>query len=164
MKFSCEKSYLLTAANTASRAASPKSDITALEGLLIEADTDITISGYDLKTGIRTKLPADVTEPGKLVLDARLFGDIIRKLPDDVVTVESKDGVMTKISCAMSEFNILGTPAVNYPELPTVDHQHSLRIKEGLLKAMISQTNFAVSTNEARPIHTGELFEADGET
>ena len=162
MIFSCEKQSLLSAVSVASRAASQKSDIAALEGLLIEAEEDITISGYDLKTGIRTTIPADIPEPGRLVLDARLFGDIIRKLPDDVVTVESKDGLMTKISCAMSQFNILGTSAVNYPELPSVDHQNSLQIKEGALKAMISQTNFAVSTNEARPIHTGELFEADG--
>lgn len=161
MKFSCEKSVIQAAVATSSRAVAPKSEIPALEGLLIDAEEDVSITGYDLRTGIKTIMPADVEEPGKMILGARIFGDIIRKLPDDIVKISSEDGIMAKICCGTSTFNILGTQAVNYPEMPTVEQQNSLNIPEKTLKAMISQTNFAVSTNEARPIHTGELFDAE---
>ncbi len=85
MKFSCEKALLQSAIAVTSRAVAQKSSIPALEGLLLHADSRLTISGYNLQTGIRTKVSADVTEPGEIVLNARLFGDIIRRMPDDVV-------------------------------------------------------------------------------
>ena len=124
-------------------------------------ESGIRISGYDLKTGIITTVPADVTSPGSIVLSARLFGEIVRKLPDNIVTLSSDDSLMTKIECLMSEFLILGTPAGDYPDLPTVDYQKTLTVSEKNLKTMIAQTNFAVSDNESRPVHTGALFEAD---
>ena len=163
MKFSCEKVLLLAAILTSSRAAAAKSPVPALEGLLIEAGGDsVKISGYDLKTGITTSVPADVSEPGSIVLHARLFCDIVRKLPGDVVTLASGTGYNVKIDCEMSEFEILGTPSADYPELPSVDWQNAITIGERDLKSMISQTNFAVSDNESRPIHTGALFEVAG--
>lgn len=163
MKFSCEKPVLLTALLTAARAAAAKSAVPALEGLLIEAAGDnVSVSGYDLKTGIVAKIPADVIESGSIVLNARLFAEIIRKLPDDYVTISVGGNFMTKIECKASEFEILGTPAIDYPELPTVDHLNSISVSEKMLKALISQTIFAVSDNEARPIHTGALFEVEG--
>ena len=161
MKFSCEKSLLQNAIAIASRAASIKSAVPSLEGLLIEAQEDVKISGYDLKTGIRTSLSADVIQPGEIVLNARLFGEIIRKMSDDIVTISVDDHCSTKIECGMSNFEILGIPASDYPELPTVDFQNSMEVKEKTLKAMIAQTNFAVSDNEIRPIHTGSLFEME---
>ena len=162
MKFTVEKSLLLTAITTSSRATATKSAVPALEGLLIETlESGIKISGYDLKTGIITTVPAEVVSPGAIVLSARLFGEIIRKLPDNVITVSSDDSMMTKIECLMSEFNILGTPAADYPDLPTVDYQKTLTVTEKNLKSMIAQTNFAVSDNESRPIYTGALFETE---
>lgn len=163
MKFSCEKAILQAMISIASRTVAPKSAIPALEGLLLEAGSELTITGYNLKTGIRTVVPADITEPGSLVISARLFGDIIRRLPDDVVTVAT-DGFMVNITCGMSEFNILGTDAGEFPELPTVEYQNSLILPQRILHSMITQTIFSVSTNDSRPIHTGELFErsADG--
>ena len=150
MKFSCEKALLQAAISTTSRAVSPKSSIPALEGILLEAGSDLRLTGYNLETGIRTIVPADIREEGTLVLGARLFGEIVRKLPDD-------------IKCGMSEFNILGTDPEEFPELPTVEYQNSLILPQSRLKAMISQTLFAVSDNESRPIHTGSLFEVDSE-
>lgn len=164
MKFSCEKSLLQAAVATASRAAAVKSAVPSLEGLLIEVVTDVKISGYDLKTGIRTSLPADVEETGSIILNARLFGEIIRKLPDDIVTISVDDRFMTQIKSGMSEFNIIGISSADYPELPSVDYQNSIYIAEKTLKSVISQTNFAVSDNEARPIHTGSLFEFENNT
>lgn len=96
-----------------------------------------------------------------MVINARLFGEIIRKLPDDVVSISVDEKYMTHIACGMSEFDIMGIPAADYPELPSVDYQNSIYVPEATLKAMISQTLFAVSTNEARPIHTGSLFELE---
>lgn len=162
MKFSCEKALLQAAISTTSRAVSPKSSIPALEGILIEAENDLRLTGYNLETGIRTVVPAEIQGRGSLVLSARLFGDIVRKLPDDVV-VFSTDNYMVNIKCGMSEFNILGTDAEEFPELPMVEYQNSIYIQQRQLKAMISQTLFAVSDNESRPIHTGSLFEVEGQ-
>ena len=160
MKFSCEKALLQAAISTTSRAVSPKSSIPALEGILLEAGSDLRLTGYNLETGIRTIVPADIREKGTLVLGARLFGEIVRKLPDDIVTFQSEN-YMVNIKCGMSEFNILGTDPEEFPELPTVEYQNSLILPQSRLKAMISQTLFAVSDNESRPIHTGSLFEVD---
>ena len=162
MKFSCEKALLQAAISTTSRAVSPKSSIPALEGILLEAGSDLRLTGYNLETGIRTIVPADIREEGTLVLGARLFGEIVRKLPDDIVTFQSEN-YMVNIKCGMSEFNILGTDPEEFPELPTVEYQNSLEIGQNKLKSMISQTLFAVSDNESRPIHTGSLFEVDSE-
>jgi len=160
MKFSCEKLLLLTAILTAMRGAATKSPVPLLEGLLLEAeDESVKISGYDLKTGIVTTVPAEVEVTGGIVLNARLFGEIIRKMPGQYVTLSVDSGYVAEISSEMSEFEILGSPISDYPELPSVDGQDSLEISEALLKKMISQTNFAVSDNESRPIHTGALFE-----
>lgn len=160
MKFSCEKALLQAAISTTSRAVSPKSSIPALEGILLEAGNDLRLTGYNLETGIRTIVPADIREEGTLVLGARLFGEIVRKLPDDIVTFQSEN-YMVNIKCGMSEFNILGTDPEEFPELPTVEYQNSLILPQSRLKSMISQTLFAVSDNESRPIHTGSLFEVD---
>ena len=160
MKFSCEKALLQAAISTTSRAVSPKSSIPALEGILLEAGNDLRLTGYNLETGIRTIVPADIREEGTLVLGARLFGEIVRKLPDDIVTFQSEN-YMVNIKCGMSEFNILGTDPEEFPELPTVEYQNSLILPQSRLKAMISQTLSAVSDNESRPIHTGSLFEVD---
>ena len=162
MKFSCEKALLQAAISTTSRAVSPKSSIPAMEGILLEAGSDLRLTGYNLETGIRTIVPADIREEGTLVLGARLFGEIVRKLPDDIVTFQSEN-YMVNIKCGMSEFNILGTDPEEFPELPTVEYQNSLILPQSRLKAMISQTLFAVSDNESRPIHTGSLFEVDSE-
>ncbi|NMA24723.1 MAG: DNA polymerase III subunit beta [Clostridiales bacterium] len=162
MKFTVEINLLQSAVMTASRASAVKSAVPALEGLLIEAlESNVKISGYDLKTGIITTVPADVISKGSIVLSAKLLGDIIRKLPDNVVSFTADENLTAKIECGMSEFQILGTSSADYPDLPTVDYQKSLALTEKNLKNMIAQTNFAVSDNESRPIHTGALFEAE---
>ena len=160
MKFSCEKALLVSAVATTSRAVAAKSSIPAMEGILIEADTRLRLTGYDLEKGIQATVPAEIQEPGSLVLSARLFGEIIRKMPDDVVVFTAQN-YMVNIKCGLSEFNILGTDPEEFPELPTVDQQNSLTLEQSVLRSMISQTLFAVSDNESRPIHTGSLFEAD---
>ena len=162
MKFSCEKALLQAAVATASRTVSQKSSIPALEGILIEAGSVLRLTGYNLETGIRTVVSADITQPGSLVLSARLFGEIVRKMPDDIVYF-SADNYMVNVRCGMSEFNILGTDPEEFPELPVVDDLNSFSIEQEALRSMISQTLFAVSDNESRPVHTGSLFEVEGD-
>ena len=161
MKFSCEKVLLQNAITVASRAVAPKSSIPALEGLLLHADSELTVSGYDMKTGIRTRVSADVTEGGDIVLNARLFGDIIRRMPDDVETFTADDKMMVHLSCGDADFDILGLSAADYPDMPEVEDEYSVSIQQKVLRAMIEEVAFAVSTNESRPVHTGSLFEID---
>jgi len=165
MKFTCEKLILQNAIIISSRATIAKSPIPLLEGLLIEAkDDSIDIVGYDLKTGIVTKIQAEVEKPGGIVINARLFCEIIRKMPGQYITISVNSGYVANIKSEVSEFEILGFPTSDYPELPVVDEQDKIEIGGAILKKMISQTNFAVSDNESRPIHTGALFETgDGE-
>lgn len=161
MQFSCEKTLLQAAINTASRAVAAKSSIPALEGILLEAGDGLTVSGYNMNTGIRTHLEAEVPQAGELVLNARLFGEIVRRLPDDMVSVTADEKYVVSLSCGDASFEIPGLSAADFPELPEVDNQNSVSIAQGMLRAMIGETAFAVSTNESRPIHTGALFEVD---
>ena len=164
MKFSCEKALLQNAILTASRAVSPKSTIPALEGLLLEAEDSGTVflTGYNQETGIRSAIQADVTEAGSMVLSARLFGEIVRKMPDDTLLFQ-EEALKVHIACGMSEFDLMGIDPEDFPELPTVEYQNSLSIPEQTLRAMIGQTLFAVSDDESRPVHTGSLFEISAE-
>ena len=167
MKFSCEKAIFQAAVTTAGRVVAPKSTIQALEGVLLEAETDglLRVSGYNLETGIVTQVEAEVAEPGAIVLSARLLGEILRKMPDDMVSVSSASGDSVNICCGPTKFeDIKGSSDEDFPELPAVGEGSSLTLTQGDLRAMIGQTVFAVSDNESRPIHTGALFEAEEET
>ena len=167
MKFSCEKLVLQSAIATASRAVASKSSIPALEGLLLVcANGILTVTGYNMQLGIRTRFACDMDEEGELVLNARLFGDIVRRMPDDTVTLTSDEKLTVRMHCGDADFDIIGLPAVDFPELPEVEEKNAVALPEKTLGAMIRQTSFAVSTNEARPVHMGSLFEvsADGLT
>ena len=159
IKFSCEKVLLQSAISVASRAVAPKSSIPALEGLLLHVADQVSVSGYNMQTGIRTAVPAEVGAQGDIVLNARLFGDIIRRMPDDVVVFTADDKLTVHVSCGDADFDISGISAADYPELPEVEDEYAISIQQKVLRDMIDQTAFAVSTNEARPIHTGALFE-----
>ena len=161
IKFSCEKVLLQSAIAVASRAVAQKSSIPALEGLLIHVDQELTVSGYNMQTGIRTKVSADILNGGDIVLNARLFGDIIRRMPDDVVTFTADDRMMVHLSCGDADFDILGLSAADYPELPDVEDEFAITLQQKTLRAMIEEVAFAVSTNESRPVHTGALFEVN---
>ena len=160
MKFTCDKFPLLSALSASARATVVKSTIPSLEGILLEADNDsLKITGYDLKTGIVTKVSATVDKAGAIVINARLLCEIIRKMPGNDVTISLISENIVEISSDISKLEIIGSPMTDYPELPTVEEQEKIEINSMLLKKMISQTNFAVSENESRPIHTGALFE-----
>lgn len=163
MKFSCDKELLNELIAMSSRAVSTKATNPLLEGILIEAtQTGLTFTGYNLSMAIRTTITdADVIKDGKIVLNARLFGDIVRKLPSDIVYLECDNDLRTTIKCGRAVFNLIANAADEYPALPEVEKEREIQIPSAILKSMIAQTIFAVSENEAKPIHTGCLFETE---
>ena len=159
MKFTCEKNALVSAISVASRTVAQKSTIPALEGIYIRAGVKLTLSGYNLETGITISVDAEIQQTGACIMPSRLFFDIIRKLPGDTVSISVDEKFKVSIRGGISSFSITAMSSEDYPELPDVDDQFSVTLEQRTLKAMINQTSFAVSVNEARPIHTGALFE-----
>ena len=164
MKFTCEKYLLQSAVNAAGRAASVRSSVNSLEGLLFQAGANVRVTGYDLRKGIYQSFEADVAEPGAaVIMTAKLMGEMMRLLPDGMVTVEVQDNGKTTVKCGQSEFNFMSLPASDYPELPESDYADAISLEQKKLSELIDQTIFAVSTNESRPVYMGSLFELDGD-
>lgn len=165
MKMKCEKSVLCEAAAVVSRAVSSHSSIPTLEGILIRCSSvGMELFGYDLDTGISTRIDAQVSEPGEIVLPAKVFLDITKRLDDEFITIEVGDKCLTEIKGGKTEFTILGMPADDFPEFPTIGEVTDFELPQATLKSMIDQTIFAVSQSDAKPIHTGSLFELENET
>lgn len=159
MKFTCEKYLLQSACAVASRATASKSTIPALEGLLLQAEDGLRVTGYDLRKGIYTRIEADVAERGSVVVGARFLGEMLRRLPDGIVSISTDANLNVTVKCGRSEFNFIGISAADFPEMPLVDGVNNITVPQGILRSMINQTIFAVATNDARPIYTGTLFE-----
>jgi DNA polymerase-3 subunit beta len=164
MTFTCEKALLADAVHDAARAVSAHATMEVLKGLLFEADADgVTVTGNNLSVGIRSRLEAEVQKPGRAVIDARMIGDIVRKMPDAAVTVSIADNYVVSVTCSDSSFNITALPADNYPALPDVDVNRDLSLPQSLLRTMLSRTLYAVSQNENKVIITGALFDIEGD-
>ena len=165
MKITCSKSDLVSAVSNVSRAVSSKSSIPALEGVLIKAyGESLNISGYNLEIGITTDIDATIIKEGEIVIGARLFLDIVRRLPEEVVTVETDDRMVTYITCGHADYKIMGMSSVEYPDLPSFEQTDSITLESKVLRDMIRQTVYAVSENMAKPIYTGSLFEISDST
>ncbi len=164
MRITCARQALVDAVNNVQRGVASKSALPALEGILMKASaTSLFLAGYDMELGITTTIEADVEEAGELVLTAKLFSEIIRKLPEEEVTITSNDRNNTVIRSGNSEFTIMGFSSADYPELPTINDGAALTMQQNVLKSMIRQTLFAVAQTDTRPIHTGVQFEiSDG--
>lgn len=160
MRFKCMRTDLSAAVSNVSRAVSAKATIPALEGVLIKAyNGQLEISGYDLEIGIVTTVEATILEEGEIVVSARLFNEIIRKLPEEIVSIETDDRLITYINSGAADYQIVGINSTEYPELPNVEEISGLSVNAEILKNMIRQTVFATSDNMAKPIYTGSLFE-----
>ena len=164
MKFTCEKALLVSAISVAGRTVAPKSAIPCLEGILLRAGLGVQLTGFNLETGITVDVAADVREEGVCVMPARLFFDIVRKLPDDMVTVSVDSELQVSIKGGGSSFKITAMDAEDYPELPDVNAGKGVQMPQSALREMIGGTIFSVSENQARPIHTGCLIEVNNET
>ncbi|MEF9935365.1 MAG: DNA polymerase III subunit beta [Clostridium sp.] len=159
MWFTCKKEILLEGINIVARAASNKTTYPILEGILIKSiNNKVVLTATDLDFGIETEIDATIYEPGSVVINSKLFLDLIRKLPNEDISLKVSDRNVN-ISCKNSEFNIVGTSSEDFPELPQINENTMYDIPKDILKNMIRQTIFAVAQDETRPIFTGILFE-----
>ena len=164
MRFTCEKSMLVTGLGITGRTVAQKSALSAIEGILGKADSDLSLTGFNMETAITYVIDAEITETGACILPARLFGDIIRRLPEGPVTVVVDEGFKVSIRSGYAAFTISAESAEDYPELPDVSSGRSVRLAQDAMKELISGTIFAVSENQGRPVHTGVKFEVSEET
>lgn len=161
MKLICEKGKFLIGLNSVSRASVGRTTEPILEGILIHAKKNsVVLTTNDLDIGMEYVLEGiEVEEEGKAVVDCRMFGDIIRKLPDEPITFSINDKNLFVIECGGSVYKLSTMNADEFPILPNIDIEKSISISQGALKEMIKKTIFAVSTEENRPIFTGCLIE-----
>ena len=164
MRFTCEKSMLVAGLNITGRTVAQKSALSAIEGILCRAHGNLSLTGYNMETAITYEIDAEVTDIGECILPAKLFGDIVRRLPEGPVTVVVDDNYKVSIRAGYASFTISAENADDYPELPDVGEGRPIRIPQSALKELIGSTIFAVSENQGRPIHTGVKFEVADDT
>ena len=160
MKFICNTSILADACQSVQRAVSTKTSIPAIEGIFIKAlGSELVLTGYDLEMGITTSVPAKVEENGGIVINAKVLCEILRKLPDDSVCIESDERQVAVIRSGEMEYSLIGIAPDEYPELPSVSGVFPIVLQQDILKEMIRQTIFSVAVNENKVVHTGIKFE-----
>ncbi|MDD6793964.1 MAG: DNA polymerase III subunit beta [Clostridiaceae bacterium] len=160
MIFICEKQKLQEGILIAQKAITGKSTMPILEGIYINATKDgLTLIGSDMDVSIETKVQADVLEEGTVVIDSKIFGEIIRKLPNSDVRIEIIESDTVQITCQKSVFNVVYMNADEFPSLPQIDEEKKIEVPQNILKNMIKSTSFAIAQDETRPILQGILFE-----
>ena len=160
MKIVCEKDKMLKAINSVVKGVASKTTMPILEGILIQTnDNQIKLTTYDLEIGIEYLMDCQVLEQGSIVVNAIMFSEIIRKLPDTEIKITLNNQKLLEIECEGSLYKLATMNPDEFPELPKIDIEHSIEIEQNILKNMIRKTIFAVSVEENRPIFTGCLFE-----
>lgn len=156
----CTKSNLLQGVNVALKAVSTKTTLPILECILLEANNNtITLTANDMELGIETTIDGSIQEPGKIALNAKLFSEIVRKLPDNDVSIQTNSSHQAIIHCEKSKFTISGQAGDDFPLLPEIERLQSITISQFMLKEVIRQTIFSISDNENTKLMTGELFD-----
>ena len=159
MKFECEKTLLANAIDGVSRAITNRAAIPVLEGIYLKAEGfTLTLTGYDMEMGITTTIECNVLVPGETVLDAKLLGSMVSRMPAGDICIELTDEGQAKISGGVAEFEIPALNASDYPSLPVTGADNTMTVKCGMLREMIEKTIYAVSQDDKKPAHTGELF------
>ena len=165
MQIICKKSDLLNSVNVALKAVSSKTTLPILECIVIEAQNDmIKLIANDQELGIETIVKGSIIVPGSIAINAKLFAEIIRKLPDSDVTFTTDENFKAFIQCEKAKFNLMGRSHGEFPMLPEIQKEKSIAISDFALKEIIRQTVFSISDNESNKIMTGELFEIHGDT
>ncbi len=165
MKFTCNRHKLNEAVTNVQKAVSSKSTMPALEGILLKTQNNrISLCGYDLEIGITTSIDADIVTEGSIVINAKLFSDIIKKMPEDKITIETNEKLIVYIVSGKVDYKIIGISADEYPELPAVTASETLNINGEALASMIRQTKYAIAENDMKPAHKGSLFEIQNGT
>lgn len=160
MKIICSKSNLLYGVNIVSKAIPSRTTMAILECILIDASAnEIKLTANDMELGIETRIEGTIEERGIIALDAKIFSEIVRKLPDNDVVIETDSTFKTIITCEKAKFNIIGKSGEDFSYLPYIERDHSLLLSQFTLKEVIRQTIFSIADNDNNKLMTGELFE-----
>ena len=160
MKLICSKSNLLHGVNIVSKAVPTRTTMAILECILIDASTDeIKLIANDMELGIETMIDGEIVENGIIALDAKIFSEIVRKLPDNEVVIETDASFKTVITCEKAKFNIIGKSGEDFSYLPYIEKNDPISISQFTLKEVIRQTIFSIADNDNNRLMTGELFE-----
>ncbi len=162
MKIVCYKDKLMKALNSVVKGVASKTTMPILEGILIQTnDNEIKLTTYDLEIGIEYVMECDVLEQGSTVVNAIMFSEIIRKLPDTEIKISVNSNNLLEIECEGALYKLATMNPEEFPELPKIEVENSIEIDQNVLKNMIKRTIFATSSEESRPIFTGCLFEIE---
>ena len=160
MKIICSKSNLLRGVNIVSKAVPTRTTMAILECILIDASTnEIKLMANDMELGIETKIEGTIEERGIIALDAKIFSEIVRKLPDNDVVIETDASFKTVITCEKAKFNIVGKSGDDFSYIPFIEKNEAVVISQFSLKEVIRQTIFSIADNDNNKLMTGELFE-----
>lgn len=160
MKITCSKSNLLKGVNTVMKAVPSKTTMPILECILVDASSGIIkFTANDMELGIETKVEGEILEKGIVALEAKLFSEIIRKLPDSDVTIVADEKNNTQITCEKAKFSIMGKDGEDFSYLPFVERDYKISLSQFTLKEVIRQTIFSIAVNDSNKMMTGELFE-----
>lgn len=160
MKIICSKSNLLQGVNIVSKAVPSRTTMAILECILIDASTnEIKLTANDMELGIETKIEGEIAERGVIALDAKIFSEIVRKLPDNQVTIITDESYKTVITCEKAKFNIIGKSGEDFSYLPYIEKNQPVALSQFTLKEVIRQTIFSISDSDSNKLMTGELFE-----
>ena len=160
MKFVCKKADLLKGVNIVLKAVPTRTTMPILECILIDASaSEIKLTANDMELGIETIIEGDILEKGIVAIDAKIFSEIVRKLPDNDVAIETDANFQTKITCEKAKFNISGKSGEDFSNLPYIEKEDYITVSQFSLKEIIKQTIFSISDNENNKMMTGELFE-----
>lgn len=165
MKIVCTKSNLFSGVQTVSKAVPSKTTMSILECILVDTRSgEIRLTANDMELGIETVIDGEIIEKGMIALDAKIFLEIVRKLPDSDITIETNDSYKTTITCEKAKFNIIGKSGEDFSFLPEIEKKDSVMISQFTLKEVIRQTIFSIADNDNNRLMTGELFEIDNDT
>ena len=160
MKFVCYKDTIIKALNSVVKGVASKTTMPILEGILIQTNEgEIKLTTYDLEIGIEYTMKCDIIEHGSIVVNATMFTEIIRKLPDTEINISVNENNLLTIECEGALYKLATMNPDEFPELPQIEIENSIDLEQGALKNMIRKTIFAVSSDENRPIFSGCLFE-----
>lgn len=162
MKLICSKSNLLHGVNIVSKAVPTRTTMAILECILIDASAnEIKLTANDMELGIETKIEGEIVERGVIALDAKIFSEIVRKLPDSDVTIETDASFKTTITCEKAKFNIVGKSGDDFSYIPYIERNEPIVMSQFTLKEVIRQTIFSIADNDNNKLMTGELFEIE---
>ena len=164
MRIVCTKSNLVKGVSIVSKAVPSKTTMPILECILVDASTDvIKLTANDMELGIETRIEGDILERGIIALNAKIFSEIVRKLPDSDVVIETTSDNQTLITCEKAKFNIAAQSGEDFSYLPVIEKEDYITVSEFTLKEVIRQTIFSIADNDTNKMMTGELFEIEGD-